>query len=136
MDFSKPKVGFICVHNSCRSQMAEAIAKILATDEFEAFSAGTEIKSSIDPLAVEVIKELYSVNMTQTQSPKLLLDIPPIDVLITMGCNVDCPSLPCKYREDWGLEDPHGKGKDEYVKLAKVIETKILNLKNEINNLI
>ncbi|MGD9676766.1 MAG: arsenate reductase ArsC [Vulcanibacillus sp.] len=136
MKTEKPKVAFVCVHNSCRSQMAEAISKIFAKDEFEAYSAGTEIKSEIDLTAVEVIKELYGVDMIKTQFPKILSDIPTIDVLVTMGCNVNCPFLPCKHREDWGLEDPHGKGKDEYIKLAKTIEDKVLILKKEVLDLI
>ncbi len=135
MNGLKPKVAFVCVHNSCRSQMAEAISKKIASDEYDAFSAGTEIKSHIDENVVAVIKEFYDVDMTKTQYPKLLSNIPPIDVLITMGCNVNCPSLPCTHREDWGLEDPSGKGKSEYIKLAKIIEQKVLELKSNINTL-
>lgn len=129
----KIKVAFICVHNSCRSQMAEAISKIIASDEFEAFSAGTETKPQINQDAVAVIKEIYGVDMNATQKPKLLSDIPPVDVVITMGCNVDCPYLPCKYREDWGLEDPTGKDKNEFIKTAQKIEQKVMELKNRIN---
>ena len=88
---SKPKVAFICVHNSCRSQMAEAISRILAAGTFEAFSAGTEIKKQINPDAVKVIKKLYGVDMSQNQRPKLLKEIPPVDIVVTMGCGV--PSL-------------------------------------------
>jgi len=130
----KPKVAFICVHNSCRSQMAEAIAKLKASDCFEAYSAGTETKPQINQDAVAVIKELYGVDMNETQRSKLLSEIPPVDIVITMGCNVNCPFLPCKYREDWGLEDPTGKAKEEFVKTAQIIEQKILALKKKINN--
>jgi len=132
----KPKVAFICVHNSCRSQMAEAISKILAPDVFEAFSAGTETKPQINPDAVSVIKKLYGVDMRDTQRPKLLANIPPVDVVITMGCNVSCPYLPSKYREDWGLEDPTGKGEAAFIETAKTIEKKVLELKTKINGLI
>ncbi|WP_088188012.1 MULTISPECIES: arsenate reductase ArsC [unclassified Desulfosporosinus] len=131
----KIKVAFICVHNSCRSQMAEALSKLLAADSFEAYSAGTETKPQINQDAVNVIKELYAVDMNDTQKSKLLSDIPPVDVVITMGCNVKCPFLPCKYREDWGLEDPTGKDKEEFVKTVKIIEQKVLDLKKRINNL-
>ena len=131
----KLKVAFICVHNSCRSQMAEAIAKLIAADAFEAFSAGTETKPEINKDAVETIKELYSVDMTQTQKSKLLSEIPPVDVVVTMGCNVECPYLPCKYREDWGLEDPTGKDKTEFIRTAKAIKQKIIGLKGKINEL-
>lgn len=103
---SKPKVAFICVHNSCRSQMAEAIAKLVAADVFEAYSAGTETKPQSNQDAVKVIQRLYGVDMNQTQKPKLISDIPNVDIVVTMGCNVNCPWVPCKHREDWGLEAP------------------------------
>jgi len=133
---SKPKVAFICVHNSCRSQMAEAISKLLAADTFEAYSAGTQTKPEINRDAVRVIKNLYGVDMTQTQKSKLLADIPPVDVVITMGCNVECPFLPCRYREDWGLVDPTGKEEEAFLETAKTIESKVLDLKNKINEIL
>lgn len=129
---SKPKVAFICVHNSCRSQMAEAIAKLKASDAFEAYSAGTEVKERINPDAVETIKRLYGVDMEETQRPKLLGEIPPVDTVITMGCDVSCPYLPCSHREDWGLEDPTGKSEAEFEKTAKMIEEKVLELRKKI----
>ena len=98
---SKPKVAFICVHNSCRSQIAEALGKQLASDVFESFSAGTELKDCINPDAVRLMKQLYGIDMEATQRPKLLEGLPAIDVVVTMGCNVECPYLPCKRREDW-----------------------------------
>ena len=132
--FSKPKVAFVCVHNSCRSQMAEAISKLLAGDVFEAYSAGTETKPQINQDAVAVIKELYTVDMNLTQRSKLLSEIPPVDIVITMGCNVKCPYVSCKHREDWGLEDPTGKNDEEFIKTAKIIEHKVLKLKDSILN--
>ncbi|OCZ49865.1 arsenate reductase ArsC [Dehalobacter sp. TeCB1] len=132
----KIKVAFVCVHNSCRSQMAEAISKMIAKDSFEAYSAGTEIKDSINQDAVVVIKELYDVDMNISQKSKLISDIPPIDIVVTMGCNVNCPFVPCKHREDWGLEDPTGKDKQEFIKTAKIIEEKILDLKTRMNGLV
>lgn len=132
----KPKVAFVCVHNSCRSQMAEAISKLKAADVFEAYSAGTETKPQINQDAVAIIKELYGVDMNATQHSKLISDIPEVDVVITMGCNVSCPSLPCKHREDWGLDDPTGKEKAEFVKTAKVIESNILVLMDKIEDIL
>ena len=132
----KIKVAYICVHNSCRSQMAEAISKLIAEDYFEAYSAGTETKPQINQGAVEVIKEIYGIDMNATQKSKLLADIPPVDIVITMGCNVECPFLPCKYREDWGLDDPTGKDKSEFVKTARIIEHKVRNLISRIDNLV
>lgn len=131
----KIKVAFVCVHNSCRSQMAEAISKLIAADSFEAYSAGTETKPQINQDAVAVINEIYGVDMNVTQRSKLISDIPPVDVVITMGCNVNCPFLPCKYREDWGLEDPTGKDKDEFIKTTTIIEEKVMDLKKRINSL-
>jgi len=121
---SKPKVAFICVHNSCRSQIAKARGKHLASDVFESFSASTELKDRINPDAVRLMKQLYGIDMVATQRPKLLEELPPIDVLVTMGCNVECPYLPCKRREDWGLDDPTDKSDDEFITVIKTIETK------------
>lgn len=132
----KVKVAFVCVHNSCRSQMAEAISKLIAADSFEAYSAGTEIKPQINKDAVRIIKHLYNIDMERDQFPKLISDIPQPDIVITMGCNVNCPYLPCKYREDWGLEDPTGKSDEEFIKTAKIIENKVQELKNKLNALV
>ena len=134
MHKNRPKVAFVCVHNSCRSQMAEAIAKILAADVFEAYSAGTEKENEINPVAVEVIKELYAVDMNATQHVKLLEALPRIDIFVTMGCNVTCPYLPCQHREDWGLEDPSGKDKEDFLQTAALIKEKVLDLKKRIES--
>lgn len=131
---AKPKVGFICVHNSCRSQMAEAISKLLAADVFDAYSAGTEIKPQLNQDAVAVIKGLYGIDINETQKSKLIEDIPPVDIVVTMGCNVDCPLIPSKHREDWGLEDPTGKGGQAFLHTAGVIRQKVLDLKKRIEN--
>lgn len=123
------KIAFIFVHNSCRSQIAEALGKKLAGDKFEFYSAGTEIKPQINQDAVRLMKEIYDINMEKTQSSKLLQDIPPVDIVITMGCNVGCPYLPCQYREDWGLEDPTGQSDAVFKDIIQQIETKILALR-------
>lgn len=128
------KIAFICVHNSCRSQMAETLGKEFAEDVFESYSAGITVKPQINPDAVRIIKRLYKIDMNETQKSKLLSDIPEVDTVITMGRNVNCPNLPCKYREDWGLEDPTGKSDDVFIETAKIIEDKILDLKNRILN--
>lgn len=130
----KPKVAFICVHNSCRSQMAEAIGKLFASDVFESYSAGTETKPQINQDAIRIIKDLYNVDMNETQSSKLLEDIPEVDIAIKMGCNVICPYLPAKHVEDWGLDDPSGKSDEEFIKIAKTIEEKIKDLARRIEN--
>lgn len=125
---NKPKVAFICVHNSCRSQIAEALGKRFAADVFESYSAGIELKDRINPDAIRMMKQLYGVDMEQSQRPKLLEEIPPVDVVVTMGCNVECPYLPCKRREDWGLSDPTGQSDQEFLAVIRTIESKIAEL--------
>ncbi|MEW6540901.1 MAG: arsenate reductase ArsC [Bacillota bacterium] len=128
----KPKVAFICVHNSCRSQVAEALGKHLAGDVFESCSAGTETKPHINQDAVRLMKQLHGIDMEKTQRSKLLSEIPPVDVVITMGCNVACPNLPNKHREDWGLDDPTGKDDEVFIAMIREIETKIKDLSRRI----
>lgn len=129
---TKKKVAFICVHNSCRSQIAEALGKHVGCDVFESYSAGTAVKSHINQDAVRLMKLHYDIDMEKTQYSKLLKDIPKVDIVITMGCNVDCPTLPCDFREDWGLEDPTGKDDHEFLVVIKKIEELILNLKQRL----
>ena len=125
---NKPKVAFICVHNSCRSQIAEALGKHLASDVFESYSAGTETKPQINQDAVRLMKQIYDIDMEKTQYSKFLSDIPPVDVVVTMGCNVKCPFLPCTERFDWGLEDPTGSGDEAFIETIREIHTKIIEL--------
>lgn len=122
------KVAFICVHNSCRSQIAEALCKHFAGDVFECYSAGTETKSQINQDAVRLVKEFYGIDMEKTQYSKLLSDIPLVDIVVTMGCNVECPFLPCMHREDWGLDDPTGKSDEVFIDIIKAIESKVKEL--------
>ena len=130
----KPKVAFVCVHNSCRSQIAEALGKHLSSNVFESYSAGTETKPQINQDAVRLMKEMYQIDMEKAQYSKLLSEIPQVDIVITMGCNVNCPVIPCKYREDWGLNDPTGKTDAEFSKIIHSIHTKILELTEKIKN--
>ena len=125
---NKPKVAFICVHNSCRSQIAEALGKHLASDVFESYSAGTETKPQINQDAVRLMKQIYDIDMEKTQYSKLLSDIPPVDVVVTMGCNVKCPFLPCTERFDWGIEDPTGAGDEAFIETIWEIHRKIEEL--------
>lgn len=121
------KIAFICVHNSCRSQMAEGWAKHLGSNLFEAYSAGTEEYPQVKPLAVQVMEEA-GVDMTG-HHPKLIKEIPnELDILITMGCNVTCPYIPNKHTEDWGIEDPSGKGIEAFRKTREEIREKVEDL--------
>lgn len=128
------KVAFICVHNSCRSQIAEALGKHFASDVFESYSAGTELKNNINPDAVRLMKEIYDIDMEKTQHPKLINDIPNVDIAISMGCNVGCPYIGRNFDDNWMLEDPSGKTDEEFIKVIKQIETKIKELKERLNN--
>lgn len=120
------------MHNSCRSQIAEALGKYLASDVFESYSAGTEIKSQINQDAVKYMKQQYGIDMKKNQYSKLITDIPTPDIVITMGCNVSCPALPCRHREDWGLDDPTGKDETIFLETIRNIHSKILKLKQDI----
>lgn len=133
---NKPKVAFICVHNSCRSQIAEALGRHLAADVFESYSAGTETKPRINPDAVRLLKETHGIDMeAEGQTSKLLADIPEMDVVITMGCNVACPFLPCRLREDWGLDAPTGKPDEAFLETIRKIEDQILSLRERLQTL-
>lgn len=125
------KVAFVCVHNSCRSQIAEAFGKVLGLNIFESYSAGTEKRDQINQDAVRVMKEI-GIDMALNQSSKLLNAIPEVDIVITMGCNVDCPWLPCSHREDWGLDDPSGKPDEEFIKTRDTIKEKVMKLVGRI----
>ena len=128
----KKKVAFVCVHNSCRSQMAEALGKKLAGDVLECYSAGTETKPQINQDAVRLMKEKYGIDMEKGQYSKLLEDIPAVDIVITMGCNVSCPFLPCEMREDWGVDDPIGKEDTEFLLVMNIIEEKVKHLRQRV----
>ena len=130
---NKKKVAFICVHNSCRSQIAEALGRHLAGDVFDSYSAGTQVKARINQDAVRIMKRLYNIDMEQDgQHSKLIGDIPKVDIAISMGCNVTCPYIGRSFDDNWGLEDPTGKSDDEFIRVIKAIEQKILELKEKL----
>ena len=126
------RLAFVCIGNSCRSQMAEGFAKYYAKEKIEVYSAGTHPAKEVNPLAVEVMKE-KGIDISD-QYPKLLEEIPrKLDYLITMGCGVECPFIPANYRADWGLDDPVGKSKDFFRETRDTIEEKVKNLLNQID---
>ena len=127
----KPKVAFICVHNSCRSQIAEALGKLLAAEVFESYSAGT-VKTALNQDVVRLMKAKYQLDLTQSQTSKTLAALPAVDIVITMGCNVSCPTLPCRYREDWGISDPTGQDDMAFEAVIATIETKVRQLASRI----
>lgn len=129
----KKKVAFICVHNSCRSQIAEALGKYMAGDVFESYSAGTEIKPQINQDAVRIMKEMYRIDMEKSgQHSKLVSEIPEPDIAISMGCNVKCPFIGRPFDDNWGLQDPTGQDDETFKMIIKEIEADIINLKKNL----
>jgi len=124
----KPVVGFVCTHNSCRSQIAEALCRKLAGDVMECASAGTHAAPRINPDAVRMMKALHGIDMTLGQAPKTLDALPPVDILVTMGCGVVCPWIPNRHLEDWGLEDPTGRGDAAMAETIRLIENDVRGL--------
>lgn len=129
---SKKKVAFICVHNFCRSQIAEALGRHFAADVFKSYSAGTETKPQINQDAVRLMKQLYGIDMEQKQYSKLIDDIPTPDIAVSMGCDVGCPYIGRAFDDDWGLLDPTGKNDVDFKKIIVQIESNILNLKKKL----
>ncbi len=125
----KKKVAFICVHNSCRSQIAEALGKNLRGDEFDFYSAGTETKPKINQDAVRLMRELYGIDMEQTQYSKTFDKIPTPDIAISMGCDVGCPFIGRAFDDNWGLPDPTGKRDADFINVIKQIEIKIKSIR-------
>ena len=122
---SKKKIAFICVHNSCRSQIAEALGKHFAGDKFDFYSAGTETKPKINQDAVRLVKQLYGIDMEQTQYSKTVDKIPTPDIAISMGCDVGCPYIGKAFDEDWGLPDPTGKSDEDFIQVIEEIARRI-----------
>ncbi len=135
MKNSKPKVAFICVHNSCRSQIAEALGRKFASDVFESYSAGTETKPRINQDAVRIVKELYDLDMeAEGQRSKLIDEIPTPDIAISMGCNVTCPFVGRPFDDNWGLDDPTGRSDDEFKRIIAKIEQRVVELREKLRN--
>ena len=130
---SKKKIAFICVHNSCRSQIAEALGKHLAGDKFDFYSAGTETKPQINQDAVRLMKQLYGIDMEQSQYSKTIDKIPTPDIAISMGCDVGCPYIGRAFDDNWGLEDPTGKSDEEFKKVIDEIRMQIFILKQRLD---
>ena len=124
----KKKIAFICVHNSCRSQIAEALGKYLRGDEFDFYSAGTETKPQINQDAVRLMKELYGIDMEKTQYSKTFDKIPTPDIVISMGCDVGCPFIGREFDDNWSLADPTGKDDDAFIAVIRQMEAKINEL--------
>lgn len=130
----KIRIAYVCVHNSCRSQIAEALTKLKYPDLFDVFSAGTVKVEKINQDAVRIMKNIYQIDMEIDQYSKLVETLLDIDIVVTMGCNVDCPFLPCQHKEDWGLLDPSGQSDEVFIETIKIIERKLEDLVSRIKN--
>ena len=122
------KVAFICVHNSCRSQIAEALGKHLRGGEFEFYSAGMETKPQINQDAVRLMKQIHGIDMEQTQYSKLVDEIPVPDIVISMGCDVGCPYIGRPFDDNWGLPDPTGQSDEVFAETIRQIEERIMQI--------
>lgn len=122
------KIVFVCIHNSCRSQMAEALGKKFLSEKYEFYSCGTVVKDQINQEAVRLMKDIYGIDMEKTQYSKLVKDIPEADIAISMGCDVACPYIGKEFDDNWQLEDPTGKSDEEFKKVISIIEEKVKNL--------
>ena len=128
----RKKVAFICVHNSCRSQMAEALGKKYLSDICDVYSAGTERKPQINQDAVRIMKERYGIDLEKDQYSKLFEEIPQADIYISMGCNVTCPYVPGAENQNWGLEDPTGQSDEVFHGIIDLIEQYVRELRNQL----
>lgn len=124
----RKKIAFICVHNSCRSQIAEALGKHIAGDKYDFYSAGTETKPQINQDAVRLIKQLYGIDMEETQYSKTFDKIPEPDIAVSMGCDVGCPFIGRAFDDNWGLPDPTGQSDEAFIEVIRQIEQKIQSL--------
>lgn len=125
------KILFVCVENSCRSQIAEAFAHIYGKGKIEAFSAGSAPSGKVNPKAIVAMREI-GYDLTK-HSSKSLLGIPQeeYEYVITMGCGETCPSVPAKQREDWGIPDPKNLSPEEFRQVRTMIEDKVKKLLKE-----
>ena len=128
----KKKIAFICIHNSCRSQIAEAIGKHFLSDRYDFYSAGTETKPRINQDAVRLMKKLYGIDMEKTQYSKTTEKIPTPDFVVSMGCDVGCPYIGREFDDNWGLQDPTGHSDEVFISIIKQIEEKVKSLPENI----
>ena len=128
----KPAVLFVCVHNAGRSQMAAGFMRELAGEKVEVLSAGSAPKDSINPIAVEAMKEV-GIDISN-QQPKILTTeaVFESDAVITMGCGDACPIFPGKRYEDWVLEDPAGQDLNFVRKVRDEIKVRVESLLKDL----
>jgi protein-tyrosine-phosphatase len=121
----KKRLLFVCVENSCRSQIAEAFARMLGGENVEAFSAGSRPSGKVNRKAIEIMNEIgYDLSAHESKS---LDDIPQVDYdfVATMGCGDECPFVRAKQREDWQIPDPKDMPTDEFRRVRDEIERRV-----------
>jgi arsenate reductase (thioredoxin) len=126
----KLKVAFICIKNSCRSQIAEALARDIASDIIEPLSGGTDPGEQVDPGAVEAMREI-GIDIAQARPKQLPNEVlQSLDLVVHMGCGAPgmCLTVPGIPSEDWGVEDPVGKAQEKYREVVRIIEKKVRDL--------
>ena len=124
------RIAVLCIRNSCRSQIAEALCRHLGGDRFTCYSAGSEPGDNVDPTAVRLMQEIYGIDLS-TNRPKKISDLPKIDIIVTMGCGIACPVIPGTQRIEWHIDDPVGKGEEAYWMTLIHIEDNIRTLLKE-----
>ena len=124
----KAKVLFVCVENSCRSQIAEGLARLRAADVLEPMSAGSRPSGQVDPSAVQVMFEIgYDLTPHHSKSlPTIAADR--FEYVVTMGCGDECPFIPADHHEDWDIPDPKGKPLETFREVRRVIEDRVRDL--------
>lgn len=127
----KPRVAFLCSHNSCRSQVAEALAKEIASDTFEAYSAGIEPSYTVDDRTAWMLLEYCSYDITE-RYPKHVSELPDVDIVISMGYGNDFSNVPCTYTENWELESPKDQEDNAYRRMIEDVRSKVCDLRDKI----
>lgn len=129
---ARPRLLFVCIENSNRSQMAEAFARIHGADRIEAFSAGSRPGGQVNPRAIEAMREI-GYDLT-THTSKSLNDLPTGEyvVAVTMGCKDACPLVRAKRREEWQIPDPGNLPPEQFRQVRNLIETKVRSLLAEL----
>ena len=128
----RPKLLFVCVENSCRSQMAEAFARIPRTDLLEVFSAGSQPSGDVHPHAIHLMAEIgYDLTVHRSQG---LDEIPStiFDVVVTMGCGDACPNIQTHHRLDWNIRDPKHLPLHESRKIRDDLGNRVVDLLDQI----
>ena len=119
------RVLFVCVENSCRSQMAEAFARMIGGDRVEAFSAGSRPSGRVDPAAIETMAEVGCDLATHRSKPVAELPYREFDAVVSMGCGDACPSVAARHRETWEIPDPKGMSPARFREVREAIRGRV-----------